>query len=81
MSRWIFGGNLTLFHSNSARHACAVSWRNRGQGTAKFPILDTIVQLPLSLFIRLLTQNTDQNPTIIEQQAASRKTRLGGGQS
>lgn len=79
MSRWIFRGNLTLFHYNSrhtARHACAVIWRNWAMctGTAKFPILDMIVKLLLSLFIRLLVQNTDQNSTITEQQDARRKT-------
>lgn len=77
MSRWISRGNLTLFHYNSARHACAGGWRNSatGTGTAKFPILETIVQLLLSLFFHLLTQNAAQNSTITERQAARHKTR------
>lgn len=79
MSRWIFRGNLTLFHCSSARHACAVSWRNWATctGTAKFPILDMIAQLMLSLFIRLLTQNADQNSTITERQDARRQPSWG----
>lgn len=79
MSRWIFGGNLALFHYNSARHACAASWRNWATctGTAKFPILEMAMQLLLSLFIRFLPQNTDKNSAITERQAARRETRWG----
>lgn len=46
-------------------------------GTAKFPIPDMIVPPLLSLFIRFLAQNMDQNSTITERQAARRKTRWG----
>lgn len=81
MWRWADGYSEEIWHcSTIVEHVMLSEWAGGTVQRAQklqFPILDMITQLQLSLFIRLLTQNADQNSTITERQDARRKTQLG----